>query len=190
MYFRSFCFCLAAFAGFSQQVPTAVSSDTVVATVNGQKFTIRDFEQLVANMTPQMREAAMKQPRAVLEQYALFQNILAEAEKSKLDQQSPYKERIDEARRQILVQAQISDKSNSIVVSPEDVKKAYEDNRARYAEARAKVIFISQIKDERSLGRQGSAEARTGGIEEARRRNCREVESRRGFRSTRQGTLR
>src|SRR5688572_30544287 len=95
MYFRLLCFCLAAFAGFAQQPPIAESPDTVVATVNGQKFTVRDFEQLVANMTPQMRESAMKQPRALLEQFALFQNILAEAEKSKLDQQSPYKERIE-----------------------------------------------------------------------------------------------
>lgn len=151
MYVRLFCLCLAALASFGQQPLGSVSPDTVVATVNGQKFTVHDFEQLVANMTPQMREAAMKQPRALLEQYALFQNILAEAEKSKLALQTPYKERIEEARRQILVQAQLSHKSDSIVVSPEEVKKAYEENRARYAEARAKVIFISLIKDERSL---------------------------------------
>jgi parvulin-like peptidyl-prolyl isomerase len=155
MHFRLFCLCLAAYCSFAQsgaQTDTpAVTPDTVVATVNGQKFTARDYEQLLANMTPQVREAAIKQPRTVLEQYAIFQVILAEAEKSKLDQQSPYKERIAEARRQILVQAQINDKSSSIVVSPDEVKKSYDENRSRYAEAKAKVIFISRVMNSQSL---------------------------------------
>jgi hypothetical protein len=138
MYFRLFCLCIAVQCSFSQ------SSETVIATVNGKKFTAADYRELLQNMTPQMRESAMKQPRAVLEQFALFQNILAEAEESKLDEQTPYKERIAEARRQILVQARINEKTKSIVVSPDEVKKYYDENRLRYAEARAKVIFISQ----------------------------------------------
>lgn len=152
MHFRLFCLCFAALYSFAQtNTPSAQSPDAVVATVNGQKFTARDYEQLLANMTPQMREAAIKQPRAVLEQYAMFQNILAEAEKSKLDQQNPYKERIAEARRQILVQATINEKSSAIVVSPDDLKKAYDENRTRYAEAKAKVIFISRVLNSQSL---------------------------------------
>src|SRR5688500_1048904 len=98
MYFRLFCVCLAAQCSFSQLKPpeppateAATTPDTVIGTVNGKKFTAGEYQQLLSNMTPQMREAAMKQPRAMLEQYALFQNILAEAEQSKLDQQTPYK---------------------------------------------------------------------------------------------------
>jgi peptidyl-prolyl cis-trans isomerase C len=159
MYLRVFCLCIAAHCSFAQTAPKAgaqsdtpaVTPETVVATINGQKFTAREYEQLLANMTPQVREGAIKQPRAVLEQYAMFQIILAEAEQSKLDQQSPYKERIADARRQILVQGQINDKSNSIVVSPDDVKKAYDENRSRYAEAKAKVIFISRVMNSQSL---------------------------------------
>jgi len=153
MYFRLFCLAAAAHCCFAQeaQTPSPVTPDTVVATVNGQKFTAREYEQLLANMTPELRANAMKQPRTLLEQYALFQNILAEAEKEGLDQHSPYKERIAEARRQILVQARISDKSTSIVVSPDEVKKAYDENRGRYAEAKAKVIFISRESKTQSL---------------------------------------
>jgi parvulin-like peptidyl-prolyl isomerase len=158
MYFRLFCVCLAVECSFgqlnAQESPTnggAPSPDTVIAVVNGNKFTIGDYQQLLLSMTPQMRETAMKQPRAMLEQYALFQNILAEAEKSKLEQKTPYKERVAEARRQILVQARINEQSNTIVVSPDQVKKYYDENRQRYAEAKAKVLFISMISDERTL---------------------------------------
>ena len=158
MYFRLFCVCLAVQCSFSQPKPQepltnggAPSPDTVIAIVNGNKFTMGDYQQLLLSMTPQMRETAMKQPRAMLEQYALFQSILAEAEKAKLDQQTPYKERVAEARRQILVQARINEQSNTVVVSPEQVKTYYDENRQRYAEAKAKVLFISMISDERSL---------------------------------------
>jgi parvulin-like peptidyl-prolyl isomerase len=151
MYLRLFCICLIAQISFSQSTEAGTPPDAVIATVNGKKFTAGDYQRLLLNMTPQMREAAMKQPRAMLEQYALFQNILEEAEKSKLDQQMPYVERIAEARRQILVQARINDQSNAVVVSPDEVKKYYDENRQRYAEAKAKVIFISQISDERRL---------------------------------------
>jgi hypothetical protein len=157
MYLRCFGLWLLAVCAFPQttasppQLAPEVTPDTVVATINGQKFTARDYQQLLTNMPQQMRDTAMKQPRALLEQYAMFQSILAEAEKAKLDQQRPYSDQIAEARRQILVQAQINDKQTSIVVSPDEVKKFYDDNRARYAEAKAKVIFISQVSDEQTL---------------------------------------
>jgi parvulin-like peptidyl-prolyl isomerase len=158
MYFRLFCVCFAVQCSFGQSqsasrlsVEPSITPETVIATVNGKKFTAGDYQQLLQNMNPQMRETAMKQPRAVLEQYALFENILVEAEKAKLDEQSPYKERIAEARRQILVQARVNEQTTAVVVSPDEVKKYYDDNRARYAEAKAKVIFVSQISDERTL---------------------------------------
>jgi peptidyl-prolyl cis-trans isomerase C len=158
MYLRLFCVVVAVQCGFAQTkspepltTQPSTAPESVIATVNGKKFTAADYQRLLLNMTPQMREAALKQPRAMLEQYALFQNILAEAEKSKLDQHPLYTARIAEARRQILVQAQINEQSNSIVVSPDEVKKYYDENRRRYAEAKAKVIFISQISDERRL---------------------------------------
>jgi foldase protein PrsA len=157
MYLRCFGLLLLALCAFPQTstsqpvIAPEVTPDTVIATINGQKFTARQYQQLLANIPQQMRETAMKQPRALLEQYAMFQNILAEAEKSKLDQQSPYSDQIAEARRQILVQAQINDKQSSVVVSPDEVKKFYDDNRERYAEVKAKVIFISLVSNEQTL---------------------------------------
>jgi parvulin-like peptidyl-prolyl isomerase len=142
--------------GFTQsnlQPPAGadITPETVIATVNGKKFTAGEYQQLLRNMNPQMRESAMKQPRALLEQFAMFQNILAEAEQSKLEEQSPYREQIAEARRQVLVQARINEKTTSVVVSPDEVRKHYEENHPRYTEARAKVIFISQVLNEQSL---------------------------------------
>jgi peptidyl-prolyl cis-trans isomerase C len=153
MYFRCFLLLLAVQYSFAQPISITpeITPETVVATINGQKFTAGQYQELIATMPEQMRDTAIKQPRVLLEQLALFQNILAEAERGKLDEQSPYRERIAEARKQILVQAQINDVSTAVVVSPDEVKKYYDENRPRYGEAKAKVIFISQILNEQTL---------------------------------------
>lgn len=64
------------------------------------------------------------------------------AEASKLDQQSPYKERLEYQRMQLLLNAQLEQVSLQIPVSAEDQKKFYEANPDRYTQAKVKVIYI------------------------------------------------
>lgn len=130
-------------------VPNA--PDRVLATINGQKFTQADFDRLVSGMTPELRKAALQQPRALLEQLATFQILLADAEKSKLAERSPYREQLADSRRQILVQAQLHELSKAVSIEPEQIKKQYDENRTRYTEAKAKVLFISGISKESGL---------------------------------------
>jgi parvulin-like peptidyl-prolyl isomerase len=125
--------------------------DTVVATVNGKQITARQFEQMLATLNPQMRETAKKQPRAVLDWFALSDTLEAEAEKEGIPAQSPYKERLAAARRQILMQARMDQKYADMTVTVEDQQKAYEASKERYREVKAKVIFISHVSEERYL---------------------------------------
>ncbi len=106
---------------------------------------------MISAMNPQMRQVALRQPRQVLDQFALFQKIASEAEKAKLDEQSPYREQIADARRQILVNAQVNAATSQVEVSSADQKKFYDGNKARYTGARAKVIFISQTSVTKGL---------------------------------------
>lgn len=124
--------------------------DNVVATINGQKMMAGEFKRIVAVLDPALRQMAEKQPQQFLEQWAMFQIVLDEAAKNKIDQQSPYKEQLAEARRKILVQAQVDEKGKSVTVSPEERKKYFEDNRDRYFQAKVKVIFISRASQTRN----------------------------------------
>src|SRR4051794_885906 len=84
-----------------------ITPDTVIATVNGRKFTAGEFERMTQNLTPQMRQLAATQPKSFLEQYAYADTLAKEAEKANVAQMSPYRERLEDARRQILAQGLI-----------------------------------------------------------------------------------
>ena len=144
------------------------TQDTVVATVNGQKLTLRDFNALVARADAPTKELAQKQPEEFLRQLALLQLISEEAEKSKLDQMSPYRERIAEQRRQLLFQARIDEQSKASTPTDEQIMKAFEARRASEAEARVKVIFISLISQTRAL--KDDTVVSTSGPEQARKK--------------------
>src|SRR5947209_4033019 len=64
---------------------TAITPDTVIATLNGRKFTAGELERISQNLNPQLRQMAATQPKAFLEQYAYAELIAKEAEKAKID---------------------------------------------------------------------------------------------------------
>src|SRR3954452_3027455 len=82
----------------------AITPDTVIATVNGRQFTAGDLEKITRNLNPQARQLAANQPKAFLEQYACGEALAAEAVKQKIDQVPLYRDRLADARRQILAQ--------------------------------------------------------------------------------------
>jgi parvulin-like peptidyl-prolyl isomerase len=144
-------FCIfAAFSALAQPVPAPpagaveITPGTAVATVNGKKFTAGDLERITKNLTGSARQSAGAEPKSFLEQYAFSERLLAEAEKLKVDQISPWRERLEDARRQILAQALIAWKTEQAKVSPQEVTAYYKANRDSLREAFAKVIFVSR----------------------------------------------
>jgi parvulin-like peptidyl-prolyl isomerase len=119
-----------------------VPPDTVVASIEGKSLTAGDVEKLIAGLPPQLQSNVRKDRRQFLQQWALFKRISGMAEANKLDQRSPYKERLDYMRMQLLLNAQLEQVSQDIPVSPEDQKKFYEANRDRYTQAKVKVIYL------------------------------------------------
>jgi parvulin-like peptidyl-prolyl isomerase len=138
---------------FSQQAPVEViTNDTVVATVNGRKFTAGDLEHLTRDMNPQARELAANDPKAFLENYAYTQVLTAEAERLKLAERQPFKRRLEDARNQILIQALLAEQNQMAKVNPEAVKKAYQDRKDDYKQANVKVIFVSRFAQVATVG--------------------------------------
>jgi len=121
-----------------QQMPP----DRIVATVDGETVTAGDLQTMLREYPPQAQQAALKAPRQLLEGYGLMKRFLAEAEKAKLDQQSPFKEQLLHLRMQVLSQARFNQRIAEIQVPPEDVKKSYDANPDRFMQAKVKAIYI------------------------------------------------
>ena len=122
-----------------EQIPP----ETVVATVNGKPLTAGEVRKMIDALPPTNRTIAEREPKRFLENWALFQTILDYAEKNKLENKTPYKERLVELRRQTLVQAQINEVTEQYLVTPEAQRKYYDEHLNNYKEAKGKLILIS-----------------------------------------------
>ena len=121
-----------------------ITPDTVIATVNGRKFTAADLERISQNLNANMRQLAGTKPKEFLEQYALSMTLQDEARKMKLHESGPYYARIEAATREILVNGAITERRNQIALRPDEVRKVYESDEAGFRQVRAKIIFIAR----------------------------------------------
>jgi peptidyl-prolyl cis-trans isomerase C len=122
--------------------PLTLPPDRVIATVDGDKVTAGDLQMFLRDYPPQAQQAALKNPRQILEGYGVMKRLLAEAEKAKLDQQSPFKEQLHHLRMQVLAQARFNQRVTEIQIPAEEVKKSYEANKDRFMQAKVKAIYI------------------------------------------------
>ena len=140
-----FVFIVAAAAAMAQAPPAAVENptpETVVATIEGKKMTYGELEHFMQGLPAQTRQAAMRNRKQFIQQFALMQRLSQLAEKSKLDERSPYKEAIAFNRMNILMQAQINETYNNFAVLHEEEQKFYDENKSKYEQVTLKVIYI------------------------------------------------
>ncbi len=122
--------------------PEGFEPGTVVATIDGRKLTAGELRKFVAALPPNVQQNYNSDKKEFVRQYALLRRLASMAEKAKLDQESPHKERIEYSRTQVMVQAQIDATTAGFTVSPEEQDKLYQQNRERYRTARIKGIFV------------------------------------------------
>jgi peptidyl-prolyl cis-trans isomerase C len=140
-----FVFIVAAAAALAQAPPAAGENptpETVVATIEGKKMTYGELEHFMQGLPPQTRQAAMRNRKQFIQQFALMERLSELAEKSKLDERSPYKEAIAFNRMNILMQAQINETYNAFPVLREEEQKFYDENKSKYEQVTLKVIYI------------------------------------------------
>ncbi len=116
--------------------------DTVLGTVGDSKITVADIQKLLGGLPPHIRQNYVKNPIEFLQQVLLFRHLAGEALKLGLDQRSPYKEMLDHARIQALVQSRIDEAANTISFTEDEQEKYYQQNQSKYVRARTKVIYI------------------------------------------------
>lgn len=114
----------------------------VVAVVDGQPITLSQLQSFLAAMPAPNRAAATKDPEAFLRQYALMNRLTQEAERRKLDQESPYREQLAYQRAMLLSTAGLNALSQEVKVSSAEAQQYFEAHKADFAEYATKVIYI------------------------------------------------
>jgi peptidyl-prolyl cis-trans isomerase C len=132
-----------------QAAPAAPSTpdvppDTVVAVVDGKKYTAGEVNKLVGDFPPQIQLAIKGDPKRTLGLLLMTRHLASEAQKAKLDQESPLKETLEYQRMNALAQAEINQVRNfQINPTPDDGEQYYKKNPAKYQEAKIKVIYVA-----------------------------------------------
>jgi len=119
-----------------------IKPDAVVVTMNGRAVTRAELERMLLPLPPASKATIMRDPQAFLQNLAWLEAMVKLAEEKKLEQQSPYRERIEQLRSQILAQALVDDYSNHIHILPEVQRKYYDANRAKYKQVKGRLIFV------------------------------------------------
>jgi peptidyl-prolyl cis-trans isomerase C len=127
--------------GVATAPPPAVSSDAVVAEVNGKKYTAAEMDKVIAMLPAQYQAAARAQPQ-MLSQVFLMQRLAEDAEKAGLDQREPYKDQLQLQRMQALSTIELSDMRNTMRVAEADEQKYYAENPDKFKEVKVRVIHI------------------------------------------------
>src|SRR5580692_10384289 len=95
--------------------PKPVDPDTVVADVNGKKYTAAELDKVISMLPAQYQQMAHMQPN-LLGQLFLMQRLAGDAEKAGLDQQEPLKDQLQMQRMQLLSTAELTEINNTMKV--------------------------------------------------------------------------
>ena len=139
-----FALCVVTLSAQSSSELIPINPDTVIATVNGKPFTAAELENLAMDLPKQLRDMAGSNPQEFLRQYALSVRMQEEADRRKISELTPYKQKLEAAKRQILVQAVLEEVRKSIPVSEETLRKMYQDRLPDFRQVEARVIFVSR----------------------------------------------
>ena len=132
-----------AVAGWSQTTSKPVPPDSIVAEVDGKKYTAAEVSKLLEDFPPDLHLAIQSNPKS-LGLVLLTRYLAGEAAKAKLDQQSPLKESLAYQRLQAMAQAQINEVSNfKMNPNPDQQEQFYKANPDRYQEAKIKVVYVA-----------------------------------------------
>ncbi len=142
--------CLGAFAQNSPlTAPTPpplpdIPDETVIAVFDdGTQFTMQDFKLTMGGLPEANQQMARMNRKGFVEWWAGFRKLAQLAEKQKLDQKTPTKERLAFDRTMLLADAMMNAQLTSLQVSEEDVAKFYEANRDRFKRVRVKALYVA-----------------------------------------------
>jgi peptidyl-prolyl cis-trans isomerase C len=129
-------------AGIPAAPQTTISPDTVVAEVNGKKYTAAEMDQVLDMLPAQYQTVARAQPQ-MLSQVFLMQRLATDAEKAGLDKKDPLRGQLEIQRMQALSTAELSDIRNTMPLTDAEEQQYYRENQDKFKEVKVRVIHIS-----------------------------------------------
>lgn len=128
-------------------VAQSVPPDTVVARVEGQVITAAEVQAMVDALGPQIRQFYAKDPKEFIRQYALQSKLARLAEDQKLDQESPYKQRLRYSRESVLMQSLMERRMNETPIGDDEIQARYMQSGGGDAQYRTKVLYVAFSAD-------------------------------------------
>jgi peptidyl-prolyl cis-trans isomerase C len=129
------------------KMPNLPDEAVIAILGDGSKFTMGDFKKIYAVLPPGNQQMALRSPETFLHQWEMMRKLTAMAEKSKLAEESPYKEALQYARMNVLAQGEINAAVNALTIDPGEIVKTYDTNRKKYTQVRVKAIYIAFSDD-------------------------------------------
>jgi len=125
--------------------PRADSIDpaAIIAEVNGRRITAKDMADAMQGMAPTARQAATKDPARFLLEYETLKILAAEARKAGLDKKPPASDHIFWSSDQVLMQAQLDEKTKSITNTLQEQEDYYKNNQNQFRQALTKLIYLA-----------------------------------------------
>jgi peptidyl-prolyl cis-trans isomerase C len=128
---------------YAQAARNNVPPETVVAVIEGKKMTAEELTTFVNAMPGQMPSFFERDPKEFTRQLAMLMKLAKMAEAEKLEQQTPYKQRLDYARANVLMQSLVEYRTNKTEITESDVQAYYDKSKSSYAQAFTKVLYVS-----------------------------------------------
>ena len=161
--------CGFAFAQVPQTPEQAKVPDaTVVATVDGKKYTAGEVRKLAAGLPPQYLQGYAMNPANGLQQILMTKNLAEEARKKGIDKESPTKEQIEFQVNSILANLAVSDYTMKLFFSVPEQQKYYEAHAAQFEQAKVRVIYVAfstgAVKSETKAPTEAEAKTKIEGL--------------------------
>ena len=121
-----------------------------LAHVSGETVTVGKLTDLLIGAPDLALNSAGSDPAEFLTWTYLLKKMSAAAQRQGLGKKSPYVDRLDWTRSQVLMMARIEEKNRESTPDSKEFEALYRDNPHRYGSAKTKLIFIAAEPGEAS----------------------------------------
>ena len=136
-----------------------VDPGKVVITIGNMRLTAGEFQNFLNSLSPDVRALASGGGKRTLgEEFVRLKLLSAEATRQGLDKTDTFRQQMAIMRDNVLVGVLLQ-KMQDDLAGPDDVKKYYEDNRAKFEQVKARHILIPVGGDKGLTDAQAKAKA-------------------------------
>jgi len=132
-----------------------IKPDTVIGTVGGRPITAGEARQMIVGIRPEGQQILKTDPKRLLSDLYLLKFLAEQATKEGLHERSPLKEQIENMRVETLARAEVNEMRNLSNPTSDEAEKYYNDNKAKFEQAKVRVIYIAYAPESAAASSSG-----------------------------------